>query len=125
MTKDPEQVLPKKRVSALRDFVETGAEKAVELKKNERDRDHGKGEHDEELHDERHPREYRHAHEVHAWRAHVDDRRDEVESRGERRHAEDLQPKNPEIDVEILRIRQRRERSVAEPAAIRRRSHEP
>ena len=81
---------------------------------------HREGEHQQELHDERHPREHRHAHQVHARRAHVDDRRDEVERRGQRRDAEDLQAEHPEVDVQARRVRHRRERRVAEPAAVRR-----
>src|SRR5689334_21652861 len=102
MSEDPEEVLPEQRITILGKLVEVGAKEAVELQKYERDRDHRKREHDQKLLDERHPRDDRHAHEVNTRRAHVDDRRDEVESSRERRDAEDLEPEHPEIDVEIL-----------------------
>ena len=125
MPEDPEEVLPEQGISTLRDLVEVRAEEAIELEEDERDRDHGEGEHDEELRNERHPREDRHAHEVHPRRAHVDDRRDEVEARRQRRHTEDLEAENPEVDVEILRIGESREWRVAEPPTVGRRPNKP
>ena len=81
VAEDPEQVLPEQRIAAGGDRVEVRAEEAVELQEHQRDRDDREGEDEQELHDERVPGEHRHAHQVHAWRAHVDDRRDEVERR--------------------------------------------
>jgi hypothetical protein len=100
MPEQPEQVLPEQWISAGLDLVEVRAEEAVEHEERQRDGEDREGEHDHELRDERHPREDRHAHEVHAGRAHVDDGGDEVESGSQRREAENLEAEHPEIDVE-------------------------
>src|SRR5678816_772350 len=51
VTEDPEQVLPEQRVAAGADVVEVRPEETIELQEDERDRDHGEGEHDQELYD--------------------------------------------------------------------------
>jgi hypothetical protein len=125
MSEDPEQVLPEQGIGAGGERVEVGTEEPIELEEHERDRDHRERQHEQELHDERHPCEHRHAHQVHSRRAHVDDRRDEIERRRERRDTEDLKAEHPEVDVHPRRVRQGRQRSVAEPSAVRRHPDEP
>ena len=115
---DPEQVLPEQRVGARPHGVERGAEEAVELQEHERYGDHRKRQNDQELRHERHPGEHRHAHQVHAWRAQIDDGRDEVERSGEGRNTEDLQSQHPEIHVRAGRVRAARQWGVAEPSTV-------
>ena len=124
MSEHPEQMLPQQRVSALRNRVEVRAEEPVELQEHERDGDDRECERHQELHDERHPRENRHAHERHAGRAQIDDGRDEVERGRERRDTKDLETKHPEIHVVLRRVRLRAQRRVTEPSAVWRHAEE-
>ena len=64
MPEDPEEVLPQQWVGALVDVEEVGAEEAVE---DQQDLGHGEnrdGEQQQELGDEGHPDEDRHAHQA-------------------------------------------------------------
>ncbi len=78
---------------------EVGAEEAVEHEQDERDRDDRERQQQQHLGDEAHPDEHRHAHQLHAGRAQVHDRDEEVDRRGQGRDAEDLETQQPEVDV--------------------------
>jgi hypothetical protein len=118
----PEDVLPEVQIRARGHVEEVRAEEPVHHQEGQPDGDDGEREHDEELHDQAHPHEERHAHQRHARRAHVHDRHGEVDARDHRRDAEHLQPEDPEVDADPGAERPRGEVRVAEPAAVRRRA---
>ena len=91
MPEDPEQVLPQQRIGAGVDVEELRTEVALEHQQEQRHGDDRDGEHQQELHDQDHPREDRHLHQAHARCAHVEDRDDQVERTGQRGDAGDLQ----------------------------------
>ena len=124
MAEDPEEVLPEERVGAAGGRVEERAEEAVEHQQDQRHRDRGERQDDQELDHEAHPHEERHPHQRHAGRAHVDDGHDEVEACHQRRNAEYLQAQHPEVDAVGRRELRRGEVGVPEPAAVRDSIHE-
>ena len=104
--------------------VEVRPEEAIEHQEDQPDGDRRKGQEDEELHDQRHPREQRHAHEREAGGTKVQDGDDEVDGGDQRGGAQDLQAHQPEIDAGGRRELPRGEIGVAEPAGVGRRAAE-
>ena len=79
MGKDPEEMLPEQGIAARGGREEERAEKSVEHQEDHPDRQGWKGQQHKELRHQHHPHEDRHPEELHARRAHVDDRHHEVE----------------------------------------------
>ncbi len=134
VAENPEEVLPQQGRRAGTGQKEMRAEQTVEHQQEEHDGEDRERCNDDELGDERHPREHGQPHHRHPGRPQVQDGDDEVEPRRKRRDAEYLDAQLVEIDVRPggkLTLRQIR---VGEPAAVRRdaqhagmkqRPHEP
>ncbi len=118
MTEDPEEVLPEDRVATAGWNEEMRPGEAVEHQQDERDRDHREREQKQDHRDEAHPDEHRHPHEAHAGRAQIDDGDEEVDRGCQRRDAEDLQARHPEVYVGPGRKLPRRQIGVPEPARV-------
>jgi hypothetical protein len=100
--------------------VEVRLEEPVEHQQDESDRDRREGKQDQHHRNQRHPGEDGHTHEAHPWRAHVDDGDKEVQGRGERGDAQDLQAEHPEVDARAGRKLTRGQVGVAKPTGVRR-----
>ena len=125
VAEDPEQVLPEQRRAAAGREVEGGPEEAVEHQEDQGDRDRREGEQDEDVGDEGRPDEEGQPEERHPRRPQVEDRHQEVQRPEDARRPEEEEGQQPEVGVRPDREGLRRERRVAEPAGVRRRSHEP
>ena len=99
VTEDPEEVLPKQWVSASFGVEEVCTEEAVEGQLKECDRDDRNSKEQQELHDEVHPGEDRHAEQAHALRAHVQHGDDQVDRRYQRGETGDLETQCVEVDA--------------------------
>jgi ribosomal protein S8E len=116
---DPEQVHIHHRVAARIEREEVEAEIAVEQEHGERRREHRKDGDDHQARRERGPAEDWHAHQAHAGRPHLEDRRDEVDSRQQRANAGDLQRPKVVVDAYAGRELQFGERRIGHPAGLR------
>ena len=121
----PEQVLPQQRVGALGHVEEVGVEQPVERQQEQRHRDHGQGEHQQQLGHEPHPREHRHLHQRHARRPHVEHGHHQVDGTDQRGDAGELEADGVEVHAVAGRERHARVGGVGEPAAVGAATEEP
>src|SRR5215203_285028 len=79
MSEDPEEMLPKERITTGGGFVKPGAREAVEAQEEQRHRDGRKGEDDQQRNNEGRPGKDGHTHHLHSWATHIKNGDDEVE----------------------------------------------
>ena len=108
MAEDPEEVLPQQRVRTHLRIEEVGTEVAVEHQQEQRNRDDGHGEEQQELHHEDHPGEHRHLEQGHARCTHIEHRDDQVHGGDQRRYAGDLEADGVEVHAVARRERHAR-----------------
>ena len=98
MPEEPEQVLEQDRVAAAGRREERRAEIAVGQQHGDGAGEHRHREQNEEHRHQLRPDEQRHLVHRHAGRAHVEDRRDEIDGAEDRRCAGEMQRENGEVD---------------------------
>src|SRR6185437_7755874 len=103
MAKRPEQVLPEERITAKSRLIEVCSQVAVEEQQEAGDRQAWHSEYQQERHHHNHPGEEWHAVDRQAWRAHAQYRHDEVDAAGNRRDAEQVKARDPEVHIQTRR----------------------
>ncbi len=124
VAEEPEQVLPQQRRAALGRVEEVRAEVAVSSSIVTVAASDGQREDDQVRVDQDRPHEQRHAAPAHAGRAHVVDRRDEVDRAEDRGQAGEVDHVDPRVLAAARRVLLRRQRHVGEPAGLRRREED-
>src|SRR6266481_5907641 len=136
MTEEPEKVLPKQRrttfmsgeltVNGAERQKEAGTDVAIHEQKNASREQNSKRQQAQDRGDEPRPAGQGHAHQAHAFGAHVERGGNKVESAHERRDAEKRDAGDPEVRAQALTRSgglKRTQRGVPGPAVKRRSTH--
>ena len=115
----PDQIDEHRHVAAAVVGEEMETEITVEREHDQRRGQDRKGRHDQQVRGERGPAENRHAHVAHARRAHLENRRHEIDPGHERADAGDQQRPKIIVDADSWRIGKLGKRRIGKPPRLR------